>query len=101
MTLLEAKRRGPLRIVRIPDERTRSQCTRIGMHEGATVDSAEVLGGGPVLVRRRNQEICVGRQLAGSILVEPLAGDSCGPACPLAAVPVECGRRHRRFGRRT
>lgn len=100
MTLLEAKRRGPLRIVQIPDERTRAQCTRIGMQEGATVDSAEVLGGGPVLVRRCNQEICVGRRLAGSILVEPLAAEACEATCPLAAVPVECGRRRRRFGRR-
>lgn len=99
MTLLEAKRREPLRIMRIPDECVRAQCTRIGMHEGATLDSAEVLGGGPVLVRRCNQEICVGRRLAGTILVEPLAS-ACQTECPSAAVSGGLGRRRRRFGRR-
>jgi Fe2+ transport system protein FeoA len=70
MTLLDAKRGRPFRILRIADDTARAQCIRFGIGEGMVVDSAEKLPLGPVLVRQRNQEICVGRGLAERISVE-------------------------------
>jgi len=73
MTLLDAQRNRPIRILEIGDDRARAQCIRFGIGEGTVVDSAEKLPLGPVLVRHRNQEICLGRKLAGNILVERVA----------------------------
>lgn len=70
MTLLQAKKGRPVRILEIPDDRARAQCVRFGIGEGTLIDFAETLTAGPVLLRHRNQEICVGRNLASSILVE-------------------------------
>lgn len=82
MTLLQAKKGRPVRIIEIPDERARAQCVRFGIGEGTVVDSAETLTAGPVLVRHRNQEICLGRNLACRILVEedPHGTQGRGPA---------------------
>ncbi len=74
MTLLEAQRGRPVRILQIADATCRAQCTRFGIGEGTVVDSAETLPLGPVLVRHCNQEVCLGRKLAGRILVEQVAG---------------------------
>lgn len=71
MTLLDAKRAHPIRILAIADDRARAQCVRFGIGEGTVVDSAETLPLGPVLVRHCHQEICLGRKLAGRITVEP------------------------------
>lgn len=73
MTLLNAQRGNRIRILEIPDDTVRAQCIRFGIGEGTVVDSAEKLWAGPVLVRHCNQEICLGRKLAGRILVEDLA----------------------------
>jgi ferrous iron transport protein A len=70
MTLLDAEAGHPVRILEIADEQTRAQCIRFGIGEGTVVDSAEKIPLGPVLVRHRSQEICLGRKLAQSILVE-------------------------------
>lgn len=70
MTLLQAGKGRRVRILEIPDDRARAQCVRFGIGEGTVVDSTETLMAGPVLVRHCNQEICVGRKLASSILVE-------------------------------
>jgi ferrous iron transport protein A len=70
VTLLEAKRDHPIRILQIDDAACRAQCTRFGIGEGTVVDSAETLPLGPVLVRHCDQEVCLGRKLAGRILVE-------------------------------
>lgn len=72
MTLLETQGRRPVRIVEIPDDRARAQCIRFGIGEGTVVDHAEALALGPVLIRHRSQEICLGRNLAGRILIEEL-----------------------------
>ena len=74
MTLLEAKRGRPVRILKIADDTCRAQCTRFGIGEGTVIESAETLPLGPVLVRHCHQEVCLGRKLAGSILVESVAG---------------------------
>ena len=70
MTLLDAKGGRALRILTIGDDVSRAQCVRFGIGEGTVVDSAEKLPLGPVLVRHRDQEICLGRGLARQILVE-------------------------------
>ncbi|MCJ7796712.1 MAG: ferrous iron transport protein A [Thermoleophilia bacterium] len=73
MTLLEARKGSRVRILEIPDDRARAQCIRFGIGEGTVVDWAEPLRVGPVVVRQANQEICLGRNLAGRILVEEAA----------------------------
>ncbi len=69
MTLLEAKSGRPVRILEIGDAQARAQCIRLGIGEGTVVD-AERLRVGPVLVRHHDSEVCLGRELAGRILVE-------------------------------
>jgi ferrous iron transport protein A len=73
VTLFDARRGTPVRILSIPDEQSRAQCIRFGIGEGTIVESAERLPLGPVLVRHRHQEICLGRALAARILVEQVA----------------------------
>ena len=70
MTLLDARPRTPVRILKIDDDRARAQCVRFGIGEGTVVDSAEKLPLGPVLVRHCRQEICLGRRLARLVLIE-------------------------------
>lgn len=78
MTLLNAQRGNRIRILEIPDDTARAQCIRFGIGEGTVVDSAEKLWAGPVLIRHCNQEICLGRRLAGRILVEDFAQGETG-----------------------
>ncbi|MHB8869861.1 MAG: FeoA family protein [Thermoleophilia bacterium] len=94
MTLLQAKKNRPVRIIEIPDERARAQCVRFGIGEGTLVDSAETLMAGPVLVRHRNQEICLGRNLACRILVEE------DPRGSQGRDPVQGSAHGARFARR-
>lgn len=72
MTLLDAIRDRPVRVLRIDDAVSRAQCTRFGIGEGAVIESAEKIPLGPVLVRHLNQELCLGRGLARTIVVEAL-----------------------------
>ncbi len=97
MTLLQAKKGCPVRILEIPDDRARAQCVRFGIGEGTLVDSAETLMAGPVLVRHCNQEICVGRKLASSILVE---ADTKAATPNDTGAPETAGRRAGTFARR-
>lgn len=99
VTLLDVRKGSHVRIIEIPDERARAQCIRFGICEGTTVDSAEVITGGPVLLRTRNQEICLGRSLAGMIRVEGEAGP-CDNARRPAQRPVRGGRPRPRWGSR-
>lgn len=88
MTLLQAGKGRRVRILEIPDDRARAQCVRFGIGEGTVVDSTETLMAGPVLVRHCNQEICLGRKLASSILVEV---DAEGAKKIDANAPKKCG----------
>ena len=74
MTLLDARPGRPIRILEIGDDRARAQCVRFGIGEGTVVESAERIPLGPVLVRHSQQEICMGRRLAGRILIEEAVG---------------------------
>lgn len=69
MTLDQAKKGSELTIVSIPDDASRSQLIRLGISEGTNVICHEKLPMGPVILRRRRQEIAVGRKLARSIEV--------------------------------
>jgi ferrous iron transport protein A len=80
VTLLEAKRDQPVRILRIDDDQCRAQCIRFGIGEGTVVESAETLPLGPVLVRHCSQELCLGRRLAARIQVERAPGGA-GSTC--------------------
>ena len=51
----------------------RAQAIRFGISEGAVVNCREVVPAGPIVVSRHKQEIAIGRQLARSIVVEPVA----------------------------
>jgi len=70
MTLLDARRGRPIRILKIDDDRARAQCVRFGIGEGTVIESVETVPLGPVLVRHCRQEICLGRSLARRVLVE-------------------------------
>ena len=72
MTLLDAEPGRPIRILSIADDQARAQCLRFGIGEGTVVDATEKIPLGPVLLRHRCQEICLGRKLAHRILVEKI-----------------------------
>ena len=74
MTLLDARPGRPIRILEIGDDQARAQCVRFGIGVGTVVESAEKIPLGPVLVHHCQQEICMGRTLAGNILIEEAAG---------------------------
>lgn len=100
MTLLQAKKGRPVRILEIPDDRARAQCVRFGIGEGTLIDFAETLTAGPVLLRHHNQEICVGRNLASSILVEIDPDGTQGREADESGSPRGLRRRLRLRGRR-
>lgn len=64
-------RRGQfIKIVSIADSMVRAQAIRFGIAEGEVVRCEEVVPAGPVVLRKNNQEIAVGRGLASQIRVE-------------------------------
>lgn len=54
----------------IDDSDVRAQAIRFGIAEGEVVCCQEVLPAGPVVIRKNNQEIAIGRGLARQIEVE-------------------------------
>lgn len=69
MTLAQVKRGTKVRIESIPDEMIRAQAIRFGISEGAEVECVEKIPAGPVIIRKRFQEIAIGRRLAENIRV--------------------------------
>lgn len=69
MTLAQVKRGAKVKITDIPDDFIRAQAIRFGIAEGAEVECVEKIPAGPVIVKKRYQEIAVGRRLAESISV--------------------------------
>ena len=67
MTLDRVKKGQQIRIISIPDEIFRVQAIRFGISEGAVVVCQEKVPAGPVVVRKNNQEIAIGRNLASKI----------------------------------
>lgn len=70
MTLDQANRGSEIRIISICDPSIRSQLIRMGIGEGTLVTCHERLPMGPVIVKRKRQEVAVGRKLAQGITVE-------------------------------
>lgn len=74
MTLSQARPGQRLRISHIPDPIVRAQAIRFGINEGADVECSEVIPRGPIILRKRRQEIAVGRRLAERIIIETHKG---------------------------
>lgn len=73
MTLDSVKRGQTVKILSIPNDMVRTQAIRFGIAEGAVITCREIVPAGPVVISMHNQEIAIGRSLARSITVEPLA----------------------------
>ena len=70
MTLADIKKGERFNITQINDEKIRAQALRFGISEGANLSCEEKIPGGPVIIKRRLQEIAIGRNLANNILIE-------------------------------
>ncbi|MDI6710394.1 MAG: ferrous iron transport protein A [Bacillota bacterium] len=70
MTLDQATRGSVIRVTAIPDPVVRAQAIRFGISEGEILTCAEVIPSGPVVVRKKRQEIALGRRLARQITVD-------------------------------
>ena len=81
MTLDSVKRGQTVKILSIPNDMVRTQAIRFGISEGAVVTCREIVPAGPVVISMHNQEIAIGRSLARSITVEPMARLT-GKSCP-------------------
>ncbi|HBV97599.1 MAG: iron transporter [Peptococcaceae bacterium BICA1-7] len=70
MTLDRVKRGQLLKIMSIPDKQIRAQAIRFGIAEGELVNCEEVVPAGPVVIRKNNQLLALGRGLARQISVQ-------------------------------
>ena len=70
MTLADIKKGEKFNITHINDDKIRVQALRFGISEGANLLCEEKIPGGPVIVKKRFQEIAIGRNLANNILIE-------------------------------
>lgn len=90
MRLAEAKSGARVVVTAIESEEVQLQALRFGIEAGSHVVIETNIPGGPVVVRRNQQEIAIGRSLAQSIAcalsVEPvLAWQSDCPVCGLSS----------------
>ena len=69
MCLSEVKRGQRVRITCIDDEELRTQLIRLGIAEGSCIHCLEKIPLGPCMIRHRQQELAIGREAAGKILV--------------------------------
>lgn len=70
MTLDGVKRGQSFRIMSIQNDLMRAQAIRLGIAEGAVVSCEEVVPAGPIVIRKSNQLLALGRGLARQIDVE-------------------------------
>lgn len=70
MTLAQVKRGNKVKVSNIPDDFIRAQAIRFGISEGAEVECIEKIPAGPVIIKKRFQEIAIGRRLAENIQVK-------------------------------
>ncbi len=67
MTLDRVKRGQIFKILSIPDSLMRAQAIRFGIAEGELVSCEEVVPAGPIVIRKNNQLLAMGRNLARKI----------------------------------
>lgn len=70
MKMDKCRRGQMMKISLIESTDIRAQAIRFGISEGEIVRCEEILPAGPVVVRKNNQEIAIGRRLAREIEVE-------------------------------
>ena len=70
MTLAQVKRGNKVKVSNIPDDFIRAQAIRFGISEGAEVECIEKIPAGPVIIKKRFQEIAIGGRLAENIQVK-------------------------------
>ncbi len=70
MTLDKAQKGQKIHIQKIADQKLRDQIIRLGIYEGAKVTCAGKIGGGPIVIKNRLQEIAIGQGLAEKIFIE-------------------------------
>jgi len=73
MYLNNCRRGQTVKILSIADSMVRAQAIRFGIAEGEIVRCEEVVPAGPVILKKNNQEIAVGRGLANAIIVEQVS----------------------------
>ncbi len=72
---LDKCRRGQIvKITSINNSDIRAQAIRFGIAEGEVVRCEQIVPAGPVVIRKNNQEIAIGRGLARQINVEQISG---------------------------
>ncbi|WP_130807739.1 FeoA family protein [Senegalia massiliensis] len=76
MNLADVKRGDKFKIVNIPDTLVKAKTLRFGISEGTTVECAEKIPGGPVIIKKNLQEIAIGRKLAKKITIDELTTKS-------------------------
>ncbi|WP_027366174.1 FeoA family protein [Desulfotruncus alcoholivorax] len=67
MTLDKVRKGQQIKIISILDEIIRVQAIRFGIAEGSVVTCQEKVPAGPIVLRKNNQEIAIGRNLANKI----------------------------------
>lgn len=70
MTLDQATKGDTLKVVSVPSGQTGAQLLRLGIGKGSLVKCVLKLPGGPVVVRRGNMEIALGRKTAANVTVD-------------------------------
>lgn len=69
MCLTEIKKGQQVSIVSIKDTETRTQFIRFGITEGSLIKCLEKIPFGPLMIQHRRQEIAIGHEVAGFIIV--------------------------------
>ncbi len=70
-----ARRGSRLRIMSVPEGRSRTQLIRLGIMNGEVVRCIERLPGGTVVIEKNRQEIAIGASLAKTIIVNPFSAE--------------------------
>lgn len=73
LSLGSAKQGMRLVVLGTADDETTMQSLRFGINEGSEIFVVKNLKGGPVVIRRHQTEIAIGREIAENIRVRVLA----------------------------
>ncbi|MBC9783990.1 ferrous iron transport protein A [Heliobacterium chlorum] len=69
MTLANSVKGQTVCIAGIKHPMVRAQAIRFGISEGETVMIQEIIPAGPVIVRKKHQELAIGRKMAEDIQI--------------------------------